>query len=127
MSNYIIRLLLDAVAILAAAYLLPGVEIEGYWAAILVAFSLSILNSIVKPLMVIVTIPVTVFSLGLFLFVINAFMILLADWVVDEFMVDGFWYALLFSLVLTLFKSLLNGLFKDSSKSAKVSDQRGRY
>lgn len=127
MSNYIIRLLLDAVAILAAAYLLPGVEIEGYWAAILVAFSLSILNSIAKPLMVIVTIPVTVFSLGLFLFVINAFMILLADWVVDEFMVDGFWYALLFSLVLTLFKSLLNGLFKDSSKSAKVSDQRGRY
>jgi len=126
MSNYIIRLLLDAVAILAAAYLLPGVEIEGYWAAILVAFSLSILNSIAKPLMVIVTIPVTVFSLGLFLFVINAFMILLADWVVDEFMVDGFWYALLFSLVLTLFKSLLNGLFKDSSKSAKVSDQRGR-
>ena len=77
---------------------------------------LSILNSIVKPIMVILTIPATILSLGLFLFVINALIILLADWVVDDFVVRGFWYALLFSLVLTFFKSILNSIFKNEKQ-----------
>ena len=116
MSRYILQLLIDAVAIVAAAYLLPGVDVKSFWFAILVAFSLSILNSIVKPIMVILTIPATILSLGLFLFVINALIILLADWVVDDFVVRGFWYALLFSLVLTFFKSILNSIFKNEKQ-----------
>ena len=116
MSRYILQLLIDAVAIVAAAYLLLGVDVKSFWVAILVAFSLSILNSIVKPIMVILTIPATILSLGLFLFVINALIILLADWVVDDFVVRGFWYALLFSLVLTFFKSILNSIFKNEKQ-----------
>ncbi|MDA7744820.1 phage holin family protein [bacterium] len=116
MSRYILQLLIDAVAIVAAAYLLPGVDVKSFWIAILVAFSLSILNSIVKPIMVILTIPATILSLGLFLFVINALIILLADWVVDDFVVQGFWYALLFSLVLTFFKSILNSILKNEKQ-----------
>lgn len=112
MSRYILQLLIDAVAVLAAAYLLPGVDVKSFWIAILVAFSLSILNSIVKPIMVVLTIPATILSLGLFLFVINALIILLADWVVDDFTVQGFLYALLFSLILTFFKSILNTIFR---------------
>ena len=111
MARYILKLIIDAIAILAAAYLLPGVDVRSFWVAMLVAFSLSILNSIVKPIMIILTIPATLLSFGLFLFVINALIILLADWVVDDFVVNGFWYALLFSLVLTFFKSILNAIF----------------
>jgi putative membrane protein len=116
MSRYILQLLIDAVAILAAVCLLPGVDVKSFWVVILVAFLLSILNSIVKPIMVILTIPATILSLGLFLFVINALIILLADWVVDDFVVRGFWYALLFSLVLTFFKSILNSIFKNEKQ-----------
>ena len=111
MARYFLKLIIDAIAILAAAYLLPGVDVRSFWVAILVAFSLSILNSIVKPIMIVLTIPATLLSFGLFLFVINALIILLADWVVDDFVVNGFWYALLFSLVLTFFKSILNAIF----------------
>lgn len=108
---------MDALAVFAAAYVLDGVDVSNYWIAILVAVSLSILNTIVKPLMVILTIPATIVSFGLFLFVINAAIILLADWVVEGFEVDGFWYALLFSLILTLFKSILNAMIKEDKPS----------
>lgn len=116
MSRYILQLLIDAMAILAAAYLLPGVDVKSFWIALLVAFSLSVLNSMVKPIMAILNMPATILSLGLFLFVINALIILLADWVVDDFVVRGFWYALLFSLVLTFFKSILNSAFKNEKQ-----------
>lgn len=94
---------------LVCAYILPGVHVDGFGNAILVALSLALLNQFVKPLLILFTIPATIFTFGLFLLVINALIILLADWIVrDGFEVEGFWWALLFSLVLTLVKSVLN-------------------
>ncbi|TDN95644.1 putative membrane protein [Salegentibacter sp. 24] len=108
--NFILRILLTALAVVVLAKFLPGVEVEGYLTAILVAVVLAILNLLVKPILVIFTLPVTVLTLGLFLLVINAVIILLADAFVSGFGVSGFFIALLFSLLLSLFQSLLFSL-----------------
>ncbi len=111
--NSIIRFLLSGVAVMFTAYLLPGVHIEDYWAALLVAILISISNVIVKPIFVILTIPITLITLGLFLLVINAVIILMVDYFVDGFAVDGFWWALAFSLILSVFNSLFGDLTKE--------------
>ncbi len=105
--NFFVRILLSALAVVIAAYLLPGVRLDGFFAAIIIALVLSLLNFIVKPILVVLTIPLTVLTLGLFLLVINAIMILMADAIVPGFYVDGFWWALLFSLLMSLANSLL--------------------
>src|SRR5690606_8357985 len=92
------------------AYLLSGVSVTDYGTAILVALVLAIVNVVVKPILVILTIPITILTLGLFLLVINAVIILLVDNVIGGFEVDGFWWALLFSLVLSIFNSIFNDL-----------------
>ncbi len=108
--NFILRILLTALAVVILAKFLPGVEVEGYLTAIIVAVVLAILNLIVKPILVLFTLPVTILTLGLFLLVINAIIILLADAFVSGFGVSGFFIALLFSLLLSLFQSLLFSL-----------------
>jgi putative membrane protein len=113
--NWIIRFLLNGLAVLLTAYLLPGVSVDGYGTALIVALVLSIANIIVKPILILFTIPITIMTLGLFLLVINAIIIMLADYLVDGFFVNGFWWALLFSLILSIF----NSLFGDLSGSKK--------
>jgi putative membrane protein len=81
--------------------------VAGYGTAVIVALVLALLNLIVKPILVILTLPVTILTLGLFLLVINAIIILLADSFVSGFGVDGFWIALIFSLLLSIFQSIL--------------------
>lgn len=110
--NYILKILLTAVAVLVIAYLLPGVDVDDYGTAIWVAFIVGILFSILKPLLVILTLPVTILTLGLFLFVINAALILLANHWIDGFSVSGFWTALLFSILLSFFESILHKLIE---------------
>ncbi|SKB46441.1 putative membrane protein [Salegentibacter holothuriorum] len=108
--NFILRILLTALAVVILAKFLPGVEVSGYLTAIVVALVIAILNLLVKPILVIFTLPVTILTLGLFLLVINAIIILLADAFVSGFGVSGFFIALLFSLLLSLFQSLLFSL-----------------
>lgn len=110
--NYILKILLTAVAVLVIAYLLPGVDVDDYGTAIWVAFIVGILFSILKPLLVILTLPVTIVTLGLFLFIINAALILLANHWIDGFSVSGFWTALLFSILLSFFESVLHKLIE---------------
>lgn len=110
--NYIFKVLLTALAVLIIAYLLPGVNVDDYGTAIWVAFIVGILFSILKPILVILTLPVTILTLGLFLFVINAAMILLANSWIDGFSVSGFWTALLFSILLSFFESILHKLIE---------------
>lgn len=110
--NYLFKVLLTALAVLLIAYLLPGVEVDDYGTAIWVAFIVGILFSILKPILVILTLPVTILTLGLFLFVINAAMILLANSWIDGFSVSGFWTALLFSILLSFFESILHKLIE---------------
>jgi putative membrane protein len=103
----IIRILLTALAVILIAKFLPGVSVENYGTAIIVAIVLAILNLIVKPILVILTLPVTILTLGLFLLVINAIIILLANYFIPGFGVDGFWIALIFSLLLSVIQSIL--------------------
>jgi len=103
----IIRILLTAVAVFLIAEFLPGISVINYWTAVIVAVVLALLNLIVKPILVLLTLPVTILTLGLFLLVINAIIILLAGSFVDGFGVDGFWIALIFSLLLSIFQSIL--------------------
>lgn len=110
--NFLVRLLVNAVAIFALAYVLPGVSVSGFGIALIAAFVLALLNAFVKPLLIIFTIPITIFTLGLFLLVINALIIMLADYFIDSFEVLNFWWALLFGLLL----SLVNGFFAGEKK-----------
>lgn len=114
--NFIIRFLLSGVAVMLTAYLLPGAHVADFWAALLVAILISISNAIVRPVLIVLTIPITIFTLGLFLLVINAAIILMVDYFVDSFYVDGFWWALLFSLVLSVFNSLFTDLTKEKKE-----------
>lgn len=105
-----LQLLVSALAILLAAYLLLGVHIEGFLHALLVALVLALFNLLVKPLLIILTIPVTILTMGLFLIVINVGLILLAAELVPGFDIDGFWWALLFSMIMTFIRSILTAI-----------------
>jgi putative membrane protein len=113
MKNFIVSLILTAVAVFVVASLLPGVSIDGFLTAVLVALALALLNALVKPILVVLTIPITIVTLGLFLLVINTIIILLAAWLVEGFHVEGFWWALVFSLLLSLVNAVLGSLVKD--------------
>ena len=105
--NFILKIVLTAVAVLVIAHFLPGVSVANFTSAVIVAVVLALLRMTVKPLLIILTLPVTIVTFGLFLLVINAFIILLADSLIDGFNVSGFWIALLFSLILSVFESIL--------------------
>ncbi len=115
--NLILRVLLSAVAVVILSKILPGVGVDSYLTAIVVAIVLSLLNFIVKPILVILTLPVTIITLGLFLLIVNASIILLADYFVDGFSVTNIWWALIFSLLLSIFQSILFSFFKKDKKS----------
>jgi putative membrane protein len=106
----LIHILISAVAVFAAAYILPGVHVASFWTALVVAVILGVVNLLVKPLIVILTLPVTIVTLGLFLFVINAAIILLVAWLVPGFKVDGFWWALIYSVVLSIISGVLHAV-----------------
>ncbi|MBV7269431.1 phage holin family protein [Winogradskyella luteola] len=114
--NTIIKLLLNAVAVFVLAEILNGVYVDNYVTSLIVAVVLSILNVLVKPVLVILTLPVTILTLGLFLFVINALIILLVDKLIDGFSVDGIWTAILFSILLSILQSLLHSFLKKDKK-----------
>ena len=108
--SILINWIVSALAILAAAYLLPGVHVTSFVAALFAAVVLGIINAVLKPVLLILTLPINILTLGLFTFVINAAVILLAANLVPGFTVDGFWWALIFSVVLSIFNSFLHRL-----------------
>ncbi len=114
--KFILRILLSALAVVILAKVLPGAGVDSYTTAIIVALVLSLLNFIVKPILIILTLPVTIITFGLFLLVINAIIILLADRLIDGFYVDSILWALLFSLLLSFLQSILFSLLKDGKK-----------
>lgn len=105
--NILIQLILGAISILIAQYIIPGVHVADFFTAIVIAALLALLNITIKPILIILTIPITVLTLGLFLLAINAIIILLVAEIIPGFEIDGFWWALLFSFVLSLINSLL--------------------
>ena len=101
------RIAVLGIAVMVGAWLLPGVEVTSFWAVLLTAVVISLLDNLVRPILIVVTLPATVMTLGLFLFVINAIIILMASGIVNGFEVNNFGSALLFSLVLTAVNYLL--------------------
>jgi len=112
----IFKILFTALAVVALAHFLPGVELAKPESAIYVAIALGLLRVTVRPLLIFFTLPATIVSLGLFLFVINAIIILIADYFVDGFAVSGFWIALLFSILLSFLQSVLYSFLKEKKK-----------
>ena len=101
------RIAVLGIAVMVGAWLLPGVEVTSFWAVLLTAVVISLLDNLVRPILIVVTLPATVVTLVLFLFVINAIIILMASGIVNGFEVNNFGSALLFSLVLTAVNYLL--------------------
>lgn len=112
----IVSWLLTAVAIMITGYILPGVVVQDFWVAVVTAVVLATVNVFIRPVLVILTIPVTIVTLGLFIFVINAFLVLLVSRVVEGFHVAGFWWALLFSVVLAVIKSVIESVLYEDEK-----------
>lgn len=103
------------------AFLLPGIHVEGsFFYAVLLAMVLSLLNSIVRPILVFLTLPATIISLGLFLLVINAAIVLIADRFMDGFRTDSFWWAMLFSILLSIINSVVAKAFIEQTSKNKV-------
>ena len=101
------KILINTLAIILTSYLLPGIHVADPWTAFLVALVLALLNATLKPLLIILTSPSTLPTLGLFLLAINAIMILIAEKLINGFGVDDFWWALLFSIVMSVINSVL--------------------
>ena len=110
--KWILKLLLTAVAVVILAKVLPGVEVVGYWYAILVALVIGVLKVFVRPILILLTLPVTIVTLGLFLLVINAIIILMADYFLSGFSVSNIWWALIFSLLLSILQYILHKMIK---------------
>jgi putative membrane protein len=119
MAKFFAKVVATAVAVLFAAYILKGVYIDTTLTALIVALVLGLLNSFVKPIFIILTIPITVFTLGLFLLVINIIIVKIAADIVPGFDVDGWFPALLFSLVVSIVTSIIERLIGSNKKQDK--------
>jgi putative membrane protein len=120
MNKWLLRILVCSVNVFILAYILPGITIVDFFTAIIVAIVLSVLDAIIKPLLILLTLPATILTLGLFLFVINACIILMDSYFVHGFKVESFWYALLFSVLLSFFNSFVHKrAFPDEAKKGK--------
>ena len=111
--NLILRILVTAILVMVIAYFMPGVDVQSYGTAIIVAIVLGLLNIFIKPLLVLLTLPVTIITFGLFLLVINAIIILLSSELVSGFAVSSFWTALFFSIILSVLQSLMFSMSSD--------------
>jgi len=106
----IISLLINAIAVYVASYVLPGVHIDAVPTVLIVAIVLGLINTFLRPILVLLTLPINLVTLGLFTLVINGLLVLFVTWVVPGFQVDNFWWAVLFSLVVSLVSWFLSKL-----------------
>ena len=109
----LITWLASALAIVLSAWIVPKAYIGGLGTALLAAFILGAVNAVIRPILIIFTLPLNILTLGLFTFVINALMVSLTAFILPGFVVNGFWTALLFSLILTLISQIINELIKE--------------
>lgn len=110
-DRQIIRFLISTIAIYVAGAILPGVDVSNIWTALVMAVILSLLNMFVRPVLVVLSLPVTILTLGLFLLVINGLMVYVAEWIIPGFELANFGYAILYSIVISIIQYLLERLF----------------
>jgi len=114
--NWIIKLLLSTISVLFASYILKGVHVDGFLTALLIAIVTGLLNIFLRPVLIVLTIPITLVTFGLFLLVINAIIVLFAEALISGFVVDGIGWAILFSLIVSFVNYLLG--VKESSANS---------
>lgn len=129
MKGLFVRWLMLTVAIMAAAYLLPGIEVSGFFSAFFAAAILGILNALLRPLLLLLTLPLNILTLGLFTFVINALMLMMVSGVISGFHIAGFWSAVFGSLIIGVISWLLTSMINDQGKMEVITLQqrRGRW
>jgi putative membrane protein len=116
LMGFVLRVLVNAVAIYLVAAILPGLEISGIVAALGAGLVLGLVNAIVRPVLLVLTFPITLLTLGLFLVVLNALCLWLTAWIVQGFMVSGFWAALFGAILVSLVSWVLNAFVSDSGR-----------
>lgn len=109
--SLLVKWLLMTISVGIAAYLIPGISVSGFFSALLVALFLGIVNTLIRPFLIVITLPINILTIGLFTFVINAVLVMLTSKVVHGFEVRGFWWAMLFSIVLSIIHYILNKIF----------------
>ena len=113
----ILKIITSALAVLGLSYLLGGVTVTSFSAAIWVAIVLGLLRAVVRPILIVLTFPITILTLGLFLFVINAIIVFMASSMVDGFYVNGLFTAIIFSLLLTLTQSFMYKIIEEDNST----------
>lgn len=108
--SLVLQIIISSVAVYFTAWLLPGISVKSFGSAIIVAIVLGLLNALLKPVLQLISFPITVLTLGLFLLVINTVIILLASWLISSFHVENFWWALLFSVIMSIVVSILDSI-----------------
>ena len=129
MRGLIIRWLILTVAILLAAYLIDGIRVGSFHAALLAAAVLGVLNTLLRPVLIILTLPLNILTLGLFTFIINAFILKMTSGLIPGFDVTGFWPAVFGALVISIVNWLIGTLISDSGRVDYVEMRRkgGRW
>jgi putative membrane protein len=116
----LLRWLILTIAIILASYLIEGIEVKGFFSAFFAAAVLGILNALFRPILIVLTLPITILTLGLFTFIINALMLKMASGVIPGFEVHGFWTAIFGSLVISIVSWALNSFISDRGRVEKV-------
>lgn len=122
----LIRLVANALAILAAAYIVPGIEVAGGLSLLAAALVLGLINAVVRPILLFLTFPFTLVTLGLFIFLLNAFCLWLTSWLVKGFEVHGFWAAVLGALIVSVVSWLVTILMSDRGKVVVITRRERR-
>lgn len=108
-SSLLRNLLINTISIFAVSYILSGIQIDSFLTAVIVAVVMAVLNVTLKPLLILITIPITIITFGLFLLVINVLVLYAAGALIDGFHIAGFWWALLFSILVSFVNGVLQG------------------
>jgi putative membrane protein len=108
-SGFLRNLIISTLSIFAVAYVLAGIQLDSLMTALILAIVMAVLNVTLKPLLILITIPLTVITFGLFLLVVNVLVLYAAEFLIDGFSIAGFWWALAFSLLVSLVSSILAG------------------
>ncbi len=109
----ILRWLAYALAVMFIAWIIPGIEVQSFWSALVVAVVLGLINIFIKPLVTLITLPINFITLGLFSLVINALLLWLAGIITPGFMVEGFWSAFFGAIILSILSAVIDGIRKD--------------
>lgn len=118
--GFLLRVLVNAVAIYVVAAIVPGLEVTGAWAALGAGLVLGLINAVVRPILLVLTFPITLVTLGLFLLVLNGLCLWLTSLVVDGFVVGGFWPAVLGALLISIVSWILSAFVSDGGRIAVI-------